>query len=83
MGTKGQFSRRGFLKTTGVGLSFLAGATPVQSVIAGAIEEGPPPVKRDPAQLKRLLEGMESKGYQYWSVPRKDGEFLHLLVKAT
>ena len=83
MGTKGQFSRRGFLKTTGVGLSLLAGATPVQSVIAGAIEEGPPPVKRDPEQLKRLLEGMESKGYQYWSVPRKDGEFLHLLVKVT
>jgi len=83
MEAKEQFSRRRFLKTTGVGLSFLAGATPVQSVIAGAIEEGPPPVKRDPEQLKRLLEGMESKGYQYWSVPRKDGEFLHLLVKVT
>jgi len=26
---------------------------------------------------------MELKGYQYWSVPWKDGEFLHLLVKAT
>jgi len=26
---------------------------------------------------------MEAKGYQFWSVPRKDGEFLHLLVKAT
>ena len=83
MGTKGQVSRRGFLKTTGVGLSFLAGATPAQWVIAGAIEEGSPPVKRDPEQLKRLLEGMESKGYQYWSIPRKDGEFLHLLVKVT
>jgi predicted O-methyltransferase YrrM len=31
----------------------------------------------------RLLEEMEARGYQYWSVPRKDGEFLHLLVKAT
>lgn len=83
MGTKEQFSRRGFLKTTSVVLSFFAEATPVQSFIAGAVEGGPPPVKRDPAQLKRLLEEMEAKGYQYWSVPRKDGEFLHLLVKAT
>jgi caffeoyl-CoA O-methyltransferase len=83
MGTKGQFSRRGFLKTTGVGLGLIAGVTPVQSAIAGAVEEGAPPVKRDPAKLKRLLEEMEAKGYQYWSVPRKDGEFLHLLVKVT
>src|SRR5512139_2958026 len=83
MEAKEQFSRRGFLKTTGVMLSFFAGATHVQSVIAGAPEGGPPPVKRDPVQLKRLLEGMETKGHQYWSVPRKDGEFLHLLVKVT
>ncbi len=41
------------------------------------------PVKRDPARLRRLLEGMDSRGYQYWSVPRKDAEFLHLMVKAT
>jgi predicted O-methyltransferase YrrM len=26
---------------------------------------------------------MEAKGSQYWSVPRPDGEFLHLLVEAT
>jgi predicted O-methyltransferase YrrM len=24
---------------------------------------------------------MDASGYQYWSVPRKDGEFLHFLVK--
>jgi predicted O-methyltransferase YrrM len=35
------------------------------------------------AQLKELLDDMDSKGYQFWSVPRKDGEFLHLLVKVT
>jgi caffeoyl-CoA O-methyltransferase len=40
------------------------------------------PVRRDPGQLKRLLEKMEAKGYQYWSVPRKDGELLRFLVKA-
>jgi caffeoyl-CoA O-methyltransferase len=83
MEAKEQFSRRGFLKTTGVVMSFFAGATHVQSAIADTVEGGPAPGKRDPAQLKRLLEEMEAKGYQYWSVPRKDGEFLHLLVKAT
>jgi caffeoyl-CoA O-methyltransferase len=83
METKKQISRRGFFKATGVVLSLFAEATQVQSVIAGAAEGGPPPVKRDPSQLKRLLEEMDAKGYQYWSVPRKDGEFLHLLVKAT
>jgi len=40
-------------------------------------------VKRDPARLRRLLEAMDAQGDRYWSVPRKDGEFLHFLVKAT
>ena len=40
-------------------------------------------VNRNPAELRRLLDEMDAKGYQFWSVPRKDGEFLHLLVKAT
>jgi predicted O-methyltransferase YrrM len=40
-------------------------------------------VKRDPAQLRRLLEAMDAKSYHFWSVPRKDAEFLHLMVKAT
>jgi predicted O-methyltransferase YrrM len=26
---------------------------------------------------------MDARGHQFWSVPRKDGEFLHLLVKVT
>lgn len=82
METKQQFSRRGFLKTTGGALSFYAAAKHAPSAIADAAEGGPPPVKRDPVQLKRLLDEMDAKGYQFWSVPRKDGEFLHLLVKA-
>jgi predicted O-methyltransferase YrrM len=77
-----QLSRRGFIKTTGVVLSCFTTATHVPSAIGEATENGPPPVKRDPAQLKRLLDEMDAKGYQFWSVPRKDGEFLHLLVKA-
>jgi predicted O-methyltransferase YrrM len=30
-----------------------------------------------------LLEEMEAQGPRYWSVPRRDGELLHFLVKAT
>jgi predicted O-methyltransferase YrrM len=30
-----------------------------------------------------VLEEMEAQGPRYWSVPRKDGELLHFLVKAT
>jgi predicted O-methyltransferase YrrM len=78
-----QLSRRGFIKTTGIVLSCISVVTHVPSAIGEAAESGLPPVKRDPAQLKGLLNEMDAKGYQFWSVPRKDGEFLHLLVKAT
>jgi predicted O-methyltransferase YrrM len=74
-------SRRGFLKTTGGAL--LAVASQFPSPLALGAEGSPGPVKRDPVQLKRLLDEMDAKGYQFWSVPRKDGEFLHLMVKAT
>ena len=76
-------SRRKFLKTTGGILGLLAVTTQVPSTISTAAEGGPAPVRRDPAQLKQLLDQMDAKGYRFWSVPRKDGEFLHLLVKAT
>jgi caffeoyl-CoA O-methyltransferase len=78
-----QLSRRGFIKTTGVVLSCFSVATYVPSAIGEPTDGGLPPVKRDPAQLKGLLDEMDAKGYRFWSVPRKDGEFLHLLVKAT
>lgn len=58
-------------------------STHVSTVMAGTIQVDQRPVKRDPAQLKRLLDQMDAKGPQFWSVPRKDGEFLHLLVKVT
>jgi len=78
-----QWNRRKFLKTTGRALSLFTVATQAPPGIAGAWEGTPSPVKRDPAELKRLLDEMEAKGHRFWSVPRKDGEFLHLLVKAT
>jgi predicted O-methyltransferase YrrM len=83
MKTRKPFSRRDFLKTTGGTLSLFALATPIPSAIADMAKGGPSPVKRDPARLKRLLDEMDAKGYQFWSVPRRDGELLHFLVKAT
>ncbi len=82
MKAKKPFSRRTFLKTTG-GLSFFALATPIPTAVADTVKGGNMPVKRDPAKLERLLAQMDAKGYQFWSVPRKDGEFLHYMVKAT
>ena len=81
MKTGKPLSRRGFIKTTGGAL--LAFASQIPSPLSRGAEGSPGPVKRDPTQLKRLLDEMDAKGYQFWSVPRKDGEFLHLMVKAT
>ncbi|OGP88998.1 MAG: hypothetical protein A2156_04960 [Deltaproteobacteria bacterium RBG_16_48_10] len=83
MKTRQQFNRREFLKTTGGALSLFTVATDVPSANSDTPEGGLQPVKRNPAQLQRLLDEMDAKGYQFWSVPRKDGEFLHFLVKAT
>ncbi len=83
MTTRQQFRRREFLQTTGSALGFFALAVQVPTALAGTAEAPPRPVKRDPSQLRRLLDDLDSRGYQYWSVPRKDAEFLHLLVKAT
>jgi len=83
MKTRQPFSRREFFKTTGGTLSLFAMAACVPPVLAGAVESVPERVKRNPADLRRLLDEMDAKGYQFWSVPRKDGEFLHLLIKAT
>jgi caffeoyl-CoA O-methyltransferase len=84
MKTRQRLNRRDFLKTTGGTLGLFTVAPHVALAVAATRDEdGPPPVKRDPAELRRLLDEMDAKGYQFWSVPRKDGEFLHLLVKAT
>jgi caffeoyl-CoA O-methyltransferase len=64
-------------------MSLLAGTTTYRPIIVGAAEKETPMVKHDPARLERLLNEMDKRGYQFWSVPRKDGEFLQLLVKAT
>ncbi len=83
MGTRHQVRRREFLKITGRALGLFAVTAQVQSTVVHAAEDDLRPVRRDPALLRRLLNEMDAKGSQFWSVPRKDGEFLHFLVKAT
>jgi len=70
--------RRAFLKKVGL---FTVASFLARSRIEGA-ERVPTAIKRDLSRLKRLLEQMEAKGHQFWSVPRKDGEFLYFMVKA-
>jgi caffeoyl-CoA O-methyltransferase len=83
MKSEERLRRREFLKKTGGGLGFLAVATRLESVVVDSAEGNPPPARRDPAQLRRLLGEMDARGSQYWSVPRMDGELLQLLIKAT
>ena len=83
MKTGERLTRREFLKSSSGALGLFAAATHGQSAIAHAAQTTPGPAKRSPVQLKRLLDEMDAKGAQAWSVPRKDGEFLHLMVKAT
>jgi predicted O-methyltransferase YrrM len=68
--------RREFLVAAGALLSAAAAPGPG---VAG--ESLPTTAKRDPAKLRRLLNEMDAQGPRYWSVPRKDGELLHFLVK--
>ena len=83
MKTGSRFKRRDFLKTVTGALSLFAANASIPPAFAQPAEGDLPPAKRDPAQLRKLLKEMDSRGYQYWSVPRKDAEFLHLMVKAT
>jgi len=83
MKTRQPFSRREFLKTTGGTLSLFTVASHIPSAISNAAEGDPQRVKPNPANIQRLLDEMDAKGYQFWSVPRKDGEFLHFIIKAT
>jgi predicted O-methyltransferase YrrM len=82
MKTRDKVTRREFLKSSGGAFGLLAVAAHVPAM-ADAVEEGTRPGRRNPAQLKRLLDEMDAKGGYALSVSRKDGEFLHLMVKAT
>jgi predicted O-methyltransferase YrrM len=78
MAVRRRFGRREFLAGGGVGVLAIAGHL---HGTQAAADPASPAVKRDPIKLARLLERLEASGSRYWSVPRKDGEFLHVLVR--
>ncbi len=55
-------------------------ALPEQVLAAGEVRKLS---KVDPAQVRKVLDGMEPKIGRYWSTPRKDAEFLHFMVKSS
>lgn len=78
MSSRRTVKRREFLAAAGGLLGLVA--SPQH---AGAADAAAGSAVSDPARLRRLLQEMEAQGPRYWSVPRKDGELLHVLVKAT
>lgn len=83
MKAKRSCSRREFLKTTGGALSLLTVATSLPTALATGKESNSGRIKPASSPVRRLLDEMDAKGYQFLSVPWKDGEFLHFLIKAT
>lgn len=61
-----------------VAMGAVASAAPAQTQEAAS---GIP--RADPARIRKVLDGMEPKIGRYWSTPRKDAEYLSLMVKAT
>jgi predicted O-methyltransferase YrrM len=74
--------RREFLEGAGGLAGLLALGAMAPAALAQTGEAIPQPSKADPARIRKILDGMESQIGRYWSTPRKDAEFLNLMVKA-
>jgi predicted O-methyltransferase YrrM len=75
--------RREFLERAGGVAGLLTLGVWAPPALAQTGDAGRKPSKADPARVRRILDEMETKIGRYWSTPRKDAEFLHLMVKAT
>lgn len=71
-----EMKRREFLRATTGAASLMALAGTAGSFPAFGAQAA-----RSRQELQSLMQEMEEKGRQMLSVPRKDGEFLHLLTK--
>lgn len=74
-------NRREFCATATFGL-FAMGALASPALAQTGDASGKPP-RADPTRVRKILDGMEPKIGRYWSTPRKDAEYLSLMVKAT
>lgn len=75
--------RREFLERASGLAGLLAIGAMAPAAFAQTGDAARPPSKADPARVRKILDEMESKIGRYWSTPRKDAEFLNLMVKAT
>lgn len=83
MKKKDSLSRREFIGTAGGMMGLFAMGALASTALARAGTAVLQPSKADPSRVRKILDEMESKIGRYWSTPRKDAEFLHLMVKAT
>jgi len=77
---KYQLPRRDFFKITAGALGIWISADRVSSSIAQTKEETWP--KKISKEVQRLLKEMEAQSSRYWSVPKKDGQFLNFFIRA-
>ncbi|MGE5844357.1 MAG: hypothetical protein ACM32K_05600, partial [Syntrophaceae bacterium] len=73
--------RREFLERAGGVAGLLTLGVWAPPVLAQTGDGGRKSPKADPARVRKILDEMESKIGRYWSTPRNDAEFLHLMVK--
>jgi len=76
------FNRRDFLKKAGGTVSLLPIIDHFLPSIVKSEEKILEKIKINSPHIAKLLKDMDSKGYRFLSVPWKDGEFLHLIIKA-
>lgn len=74
-------NRREFCATAAMGIFSMG--TIVLPAQARTEDAGRKASKADPARIRKVLDGMESQIGRYWSTPRRDAEYLSLMVKAT
>jgi predicted O-methyltransferase YrrM len=66
-------------------MGHLAGAAGLMTILRVAQPnlQAAPSLPRKPGEVEGLLAELEKRGRQFLSVPREDGEFLNLMIKAT
>lgn len=76
MKTMNQLNRRSFIRgSTGAFAALVMTSSPIHNAAAASHAEI--------EELRKLMTEMEAQGSKMLSVPRKDGQFLNLLVKAS
>lgn len=80
MAEKYQLKRRDFFKITAGALGICLSTDHISPSIVHSKEEIWP--KKFTKEMQRLLKEMEAQSNRYWSVPKKDGEFLNFFIRA-